>query len=207
VNLDIRLDNIDEIKRAYDPAVVHKAAESTIKQLHGKAATAVSKEVRKVYNVKARDIASTLKQRVRTQDGVPTGFLIYIGRRLSLRHFTTVKGSGAPSPDARPKIKTRRGLRRGARVRLKKASKSSILKKAFWGKGRAGLDDGGGEWQIFQRIGISRLKVKKLTGPSIAHMVRGDEAIKAINHLVEREGNEKLANNLDHFMRKKIGLR
>jgi hypothetical protein len=207
VKLSVSFDNLEDVRRAYDPAVVQKAAESTIRQLHSKAATAVNKQVRQVYNIKAGTISKSLTKRVVTREGIPAGYLIYLGGRLSLRHFSTVSGTGEPSSSARPKVKTRRGVRRGARVRVKKTSKSSILKKAFWGRARAGSSDGEGGWQIFQRIGLSRLKVKKLTGPSIAHMVRGPEALRAINDLVQREADEKLANNLDHFMRTRAGIR
>ena len=207
MRLEVRFDNLEEVKRAYDPLVVEKAARETIKQLHGLAATQVSKKVREVYNVKARDISKALKKKVVSEGGIPSGYLIYLGRRLSLRYFSTSTGAGAPSRNARPKVKSRAGDRRGARVRIRKTSRASVLKRAFWGRGRAGLADGGGEWQIFQRIGLSRHPIKKLTGPSIAHMVRSNEAVEAINELVRDQADKKLAHNLDHFMQKHIGIR
>lgn len=207
MKLEVSFDNLDLVKQAYDPLVVEKAALSTIRQLHSKAATQVSKKARDVYNIKAGDLSRALKKRVTTQEGIPSGYLIYTGARLSLRYFSVASGGGEPSATARPKVRSRAGQRRGARVRIKKTSKSSILKKAFWGKARAGIEDGGGQWQIFQRVGLSRLKIKKLTGPSIAHVVRGDAALKAINDLVQSEADAKLANNLDHFMQKRTGLR
>lgn len=202
MKLDVRFDNLEEVKQFYDPLLVEKAAHETVKQLHSKAATLVSKEARENYAIKARDIRLALKKRVTTQGGIPVGYLVYTGARVSLRRFSSYGGAGEPAQRARPKVKTRAGGRRGARVRVVKKRPSRIVKGAFWGRGA-----GGGEWQIFKRIGLSRLKIKKLTGPSIAHMVRNDESIQAINDLVGREGNGMLIHNLDHFVQRKTGLR
>jgi len=193
VKLSFKFENLEQLRQVYDPAVVEKAAYQTVKQLQAKAATEISKTVRQRYNVSAAAIKSVMKPRLRVSAGVPTGFLIYLSKRISLRHYAT---------GARPKIKTRRGIRYGARVKEYKNERAQIVPGAFFGTAK-----NSGSGQIFQRLGPSRLKIKKLTGPAIAQMVGGEAPIKALNDLVQREGDEKFAHNLDHFLKKQTGIR
>jgi len=206
--LSVRFDNLEEVKQFYDPIIVEKAAYSTINQLHKKAATLVGRAVRDKYSIKVRDIKSALKSRVVIQGGVPSGYLIYTSKRISLRHFAS---GGRPSTRNRPRVKTARGMRRGAKIKVTKMRAARLIKGAFWGQGAigsgAGKMLGEGEWQVFQRIGLGRLKIRKLTGPSISHMVRGKAPLNAINQLVQDQAEKMLAHNLDHFLRTKTGIR
>ena len=194
MKLEVRFDNLDEVRKFYDPAIVERAAYSTVKQLHSKATTAVSKAVRDEYAVNVKTVKGALKPIIRYQNGVPVGYLIYTGKRISLRHFAT--------KSSRVRVKTRRGYRYGAKVKVKKRERAALVPGAFWGRAQ-----GSGELQIFKRMGLSRLKIKKLTAPAIAQMVRNESALDAINELVQREADEKLANNLDHFLKRQIGIR
>lgn len=210
MNLSVSFENLEEVKKAFDPEVVEKATYSTINQLTSKAATQVRKGVLKEYNVRAAAVNAALKKRVRRRqgaDGVPTGFLIYLSGRISLRNFSYVAADGFPKDRARPKVRTPRGVRRGARVRVMKSRPPRVVKGAFWGRGRVGKADAAGQYQIFQRIGLSRLKVRKLSGPGVAQMVRGEAPIEELNTLMREEANVKFAQNLDHFMLKQAGLR
>lgn len=201
MKLSFTFENMDQLRQVYDPAVVEKAAYQTVKQLQAKAATEISKTVRQRYNVSAAAIKSVMKPRLRVSAGVPTGFLIYLSKRISLRHYAT---------GTRPKIKTRRGIRYGARVKEYKNERAKIQPGAFFGTAK---DSGSG--QIFVRYtNGKRMKsnpkkaaIKKLTGPAIAQMVGGEAPIKALNDLVQREGDEKFAHNLDHFLKKQTGIR
>ena len=192
--VDFRFDNLDELKRAYDPALVDKAAASTIKQLQAKASTIISKAVRDRYNVSASAMRSALKQsKVVFQGGVPVGYNIYLSKRISLSYFAT---------NARPKVKTARGIRYGARTKLYKNKRPEMVKGGFFGTARTS-----GSGQIFQRIGDKRLPIKKLTGPAISQMVGGGLPLQALDNLIKEEGDAKFAQNLEHFMQKQMGLR
>jgi hypothetical protein len=203
--IDVRFENLDAVKRAYDPIVVEKAAFSAVRHLHNKAATQVSRSVRGTYNIKASRLKMALKKRIRMQQGTPAGFLIYTGQRLSLRNFAV--GGAAPRKSNQPVRKTARGKRRGVRVRIMKTRGSHVVPRAFWGRGRAGSTDGAGEQQIFQRIGLSRLPVRKLTGPSVAHMVRGQAGVDEINKMMARDADRVLSQALDQFLARQIGIR
>lgn len=193
MKIDVSFSNLEQLKQVYDPIVVEKSARSTVKQLNAKAATRVSRAVRKNYPVSASAIKSTLTARVKEQSGVQSGFLIYLSRRISLRHFAT------SSP--KPKVKTRRGVRYGVRVKSRKDRRAGIVEGAFWG-----TPTQGGEEQIFRRIGLARLKIKKLTMPAIAQMVGGEAPIAEINAMMEADADKTLQTNLDFFLQKQIGV-
>lgn len=201
--ISVRFDNLDQLRDVYDPAVVDKAAKHTIKQLQSKSATKISEAIRGKYKIKAREIKSALNPVSRTQDGIHSGFLIYTSKRISLRHFA----GGAPNRTNRPRVKTKRGARRGARATPLKGARGKIIDKAFWGHGSAGRSIGEGSMQIFQRIGSGRLKIRKLTGPSISHMVRGEAPMKAINDHIQNNATRLLEHNLDHFIKRRAGIR
>lgn len=208
-------DNMDELLKANDPKIVRAAARSTIKKLNNQAATQVSKAIRSRYNIKARDVKSSMIKRVREKGDIPVGFLVYTGKRISLRKFASHNGNAPPSRSARPRVKSGRGNRYGARVRVVKSRGSHIVPDGFWGKGRVGQEDGAGTWQIFQRMGVPRgdprykgdEKLRKLTGPSIAHMARSDKAIEAANVLVQSKADGILAHELEHRILRQAGLR
>lgn len=206
MKLEVGFSNLDEIMRFYDPSVVERATRSTVRQLHKRAATRVNRAVRDRYNIKQRDITAVLKKRVTLQNGVPVGFLVYTSERISLRRFSSYNGQGEPKQNARPKVKSRAGLRRGARVRVAKGRRAHIPDGAFWGRGRAGTRDGGGDWHIFKRVGMSRLGLKKLTGPAVAQMVRGDGVIDEINDLMRGDADKLLGQNLDFFLGRRAGV-
>jgi hypothetical protein len=194
MRLEYRFDNLDALRRAYDPALVNQAARSTIRDLQGKAATIVSRSVREKYNVSASAVKSALKNsKVIEQDGAPAGYLIYLSKRISLSYFATA---------ARPKVKTTRGVRYGARAKLYKRERATIVKGGFFGTAKTS-----GSAQIFQRTGDARLPIRKLTAPSISQMVGGGEPLQALDKLVREEGDTKFAQNLEYFMQKQMGLR
>ena len=146
--IDVRFENLEQVKRTFDPVVVEKAAFSAVKKLHNKAATRVSKSVRGKYNIKASRLKLALKKRVRTQQGTPTGFLIYTGGRISMRHFAV--GGSMPRAGNQPTRRSARGKRKGVRVRVVKSRGNHVIPRGFWGKGRIGKEDGIGQYQVFQ---------------------------------------------------------
>jgi hypothetical protein len=191
--MDVSFKDIDRLRQVYNPEVVEKAAYATVKQLQARASTEVSRAVRKTWNISAGAVKSTLKQRIRYQGSVPAGYLIYLSKRQSLRHFATKTA---------PKVKTARGVRYGARVKVRKDRPTKIVQGGFFGKAKTS-----DAVQIFQRIGLSRTPIKKLTAPAIAQMVGGRGPLRALNELIQKEADVKFSNNLDHFLQKKIGLR
>ena len=152
--IKVSFQNLEKVRRAYDPKVVEKATRSAIKKLSAKASTAVSKEVRRAYAIKAGDIRQVLRKKQIVRGGVAAGFLIYTSKRLSLRYFTPERnadGTSSPKPRSRPKVTSRRGTRYGVRIRKRKDRSAKILPGAFWGRGQDS-----GVWQVFKRRGAGK---------------------------------------------------
>lgn len=190
--IKISFENIEELRSSVDQKVFSQAVGSTVKQLSDKAGTLISQEVRKKYPVKAGTVKAALRKRFDNSSQVPARLLIYAASRISLRHFATA------SP--KPVVISPRGKRRGAKVKDRKDLPARIVPGGFWGKG-------GGTEQIYKRKGRSRKPIEKLTGPSVSQMVRGSDVLDAIQKHVEENANPLLRKNLDHFQKRRIGVR
>lgn len=193
--MDITFENIDEIRQHTDPKVFSQAVGSTVRRLSDRAATLISKEVRKDYPVKARTIADALTKKFNNNAAIPERLLIYTATRISLSKYAT----GSP----RPVVMSSRGRRYGARVKDRKGMPPRIVPGAFWGTAQTS-----GSEQIFSRkTRSSNSKIKKLTGPSVSQMVRGTDVLDAIQKHVEDNATNLLRQNLDHFQKRRIGIR
>lgn len=201
--ISISFSNMEEIRRVYDPSIVDRATRDATRRLRDKVATQVSKAVRDVYSIKAGDISRSLRKRARTRVG-HEGLLVYTSKRLSLSYFAT--NNGQPNAGNRPKVKTPRGVRRGAKVKVVKSKGRTIIDGAFWGRGRAGIIDGAGAWQIFVRKGSKRNPIKKLTGPSVSQLVGSRTALEAVNQVVGRDADKILAQRIDFYTGRKAGV-
>lgn len=206
----VSFDNLDEVTAAFDPDIVRRTVDSAMVRLRKQVATEVSKAVRKRYAIKAGEVRGALDRRTRrtrTAGGVSEGILIYTSSRLSLSRFAT--GKGVPTRSNRPKIKTRRGIRYGAKVKVIKGRSPKIVPGAFWGRARAGRGDdalGQGAWQIWLREGRSRNNIRRLTGPGVAHMVRSKDALEAVEQTVDRKANAILESRLDFYLGRRAGV-
>lgn len=199
--ISVSFDNLDEIRDVYDPLIIDKAVRSTTRKLVNFAATEVKRSVRDKYRIKAARINKSLQKRVVSrQTGDTRGFLIYTSKRLSLANFASRTGQGLPGRSARPKVKTARGVRYGARVRVLKNRPSKVVKGAFWAPGT------GGVWQIWKRETEARRPIRMLTGPSVSHMMRSAEAIQAVERTVQQRATPLLTRELDVFAQKRAGI-
>lgn len=204
----VSFSNLAEIKSVYDPAIVKKATESATRKLRDRASREVSKAVRKRYAVRAGEISSALDRRTRYRNGASEGLLIYTSSRLSLSRFAT--GKGKPTRSNRPKVRTRRGVRYGAKVRLIKGRPAKLINgPVFWGRARAGQGDEGlgqGAWQIWKREGLGRDNIRRLTGPSISHMTRGYAVQNAVEAFITKDADRILAERLNFYTGRKAGV-
>lgn len=203
----VTFQNLDQLIDVYDPAIVKKAAESATKRLGDRVATQVSRVVRKRYAISAGEVKAALSRRTRRSAVGHDSLLIYTSGRLSLSRFAT--GRGKPTRSNRPKVKTRRGVRYGAKVRVVKGRPAKLVPGAFWGRARAGTGPEGvgqGAWQIWKREGLSRDSIRRLTGPGVSQMVRADDAVQSVNQIVDGLGDKILAERLDFYLGRRAGV-
>lgn len=152
--ISYQIEKLPELRRKFDPKLIDKALDRALQVASTKTRTRISKETRKTYNVKAGDVSKAVTLR-RISGG---RLLLYTGRVIGLDKFGARK----------KKVRTARGPRTGVTVLVRKDRGRKLVKRAF-------LADVHGA-KVFKRQGASRLPIRRLYGPSIAHMV-GNEFI------------------------------
>lgn len=167
--IDITLENIAALRRAFDPEIVKKALDRAIKTAAERVRTQISRDVRERYNIKQGDIGKSVTLRAVKSDGVVQRLLVYTGARISLAKF-----------GARPRnVRVGKRTYRGATVQVLKSEGRQLVKGGFLAKGLNAKDDT--PQQVFQRIGDSRLPIRKLTGPAIPTMVANKAILAKAN--------------------------
>lgn len=205
--IDVRFENIDEIRRIYDSDIVTKAIRGAVIRLRDRTATQVGKAVRKRYTVRKHEVADAMRKRARERTNNVEGLLIYTSRRLSLPRFATQR---TPTRANRPRVRTRRGPRYGAKVQMIKGHGHRQLRGAvFWGRARAGQGENGrgqGAWQIWTREGRARDGIRRLTGPSISHMVRSQSVQRVIADFARDSADQFLIDRLNFYTGRRAGI-
>ena len=180
--IEFKLENFEEIRRTFDPALVDKALTSALRKTANKAKTKVSKKVREEWNVKVEDINRHANDPViRWFDGDPQAALVYIGSKLGLINFS-------------PK---RLAKNRGVSVKVKKKERPKVA-VGFGNKGFIATANKG--TQIFARQTKERLPLIKLTGPSIPEMVGKEDTVEAFQSFAGDEYSRQFIVAMDYFL-------
>jgi len=164
-----RINDIDKLRKEFGDMPIEKALRSTINKMAAKAKTAVSKEIRKTYNIKARDLNAQMRID-KYKPSRHSAILIASGPRFSLMYFdpveTTIRGSdailtkrstGKNASYGLVSRKVRRGKKkRGVTVKVRKdrGRKRVVGKKGYGGfiaQGRRGGIGGGGARALFNK--------------------------------------------------------
>ena len=168
-------DQIDHAKRmlvGFEDQIP-KAASRAINRALENARSNFVKDVRESYHLKARDVRDTIKiTRARHND--------LVGE---------VKSTGSPLPLSSFKVRpsTVNGRRRiPLRVSVRKGQVSE-LDRAFNARVGGGV-------KVFERVGKSRLPIKKLYGPSVPQALGNDQIVNE----VAKKARETLNDRLDH---------
>lgn len=168
--IEIKLENLPRLRQAFDPARVDKAFNSALRKTAGKARTRVSQEVRKIYNIKARDISQSVKT-INRQDFIE---LRWTGKTLGLDKYSPTKRT----------VRTARGPRKGVAVKVLKKGKRKLVKGGFQVASKNNL--------IFQRTGQKMASnpqkdaIARMFGLSVPQMVNK----KVTNNAIEFIGDE-----------------
>ena len=127
----IQLQGVDEVLATLNPQVTQKALSRTINELGSKMRTQMTKEVRKTYNIKAKDIKQKMK--------------IKRSKYSTLKYVLDVEGKtlNAMRFDAK-KLKARGQVS----LKIKKANGRRIIQRAFMAKNGAVLQRVKGTKQI-----------------------------------------------------------
>ena len=154
-----QFENWDEFVAHYDPKILNQAMNSAIRKSLMETRTEISKNIRKVYNVKARDIGATVT--LKKLSYIPPEYMLdYFGYRVSLRNYA-----------ARAKmVESRRGARKGVTVRVKK--KRRLVKGGFFGPRG---------YPVYLRTGVwknGKEQIQKHSGLAIPQMIQGKDQLR-----------------------------
>lgn len=202
---DYKLQDFAQLKARHDPKLVDRAMKTAVARTTNKARTALSKAVRADYaRIQAARIRKELRIVVRNNDEIMARVLLYTGKRIGAIHwkYSSAKTKKGTKIAGAKRVSTERGRRYQARYRFGTKKPVIARKGAFVGTGRTS-----GSQQMFQRVGSDRLKIRKLTGPAIAQMVTGENELKTLDDLVEREMPKEFNSAMDHFVQQAAGLR
>jgi hypothetical protein len=186
----IRIDatnlSLSELRRKFDPKKVDRADRIAIDRTAKKIRTQVSKDVRVVYNVKARDISSTVKIIRRTKGSLEQRILLYIGGHIPLSKF---------SPRQK-KVMSARGPRRGVTVRVRKDRGRKLVGKRSGFHGAGFMTKG----RVMARKTHERTSHRVVYGPAIPQMVANESVVENYQTRVRREYPIELERALNKLM-------
>lgn len=195
--------DLDALRDKYNPAVVNRALNSAINKTKNKARTLVSREVRKIYNIKAAKLKAALNEiaiqptKGKVNDVVIERVLSYTGGRISLINF------GAKSKVVRvANKKGKKKLKRNAVTVLVKKTSGRKLVKGKDGRGAfIGVGNNFNE-HVFMRETDSRKPIVKLWGLSVAEMVNTSKVLNEVDKLVKADLPDQLDHALEYFLGK-----
>lgn len=188
--LTVSFQNFDEVRRLYDPKVIQRALNTTISRTAQQARTEVSKAIREVYNIKARDIGQVVALRTRRQNDTTFKILEYRGSALPLDRFGTRSR----------KVSSAAGRRIGVTAQVRKDRPRRVVRGAFPLRGRDG--------PTMQRTGEPRSEpryagdeaIERVFRLSVPQMINEQAGIvPRVQDFIERAANIELNRNLRFF--------
>lgn len=172
--MDIRFNGLDETLAILNPKIYHKALNRTVNDIGAKMKTQTTKEVRKTYNVKAKDIKQFMQVKRSRYD--------------NMKYQMHVRSRGLNAIRFGAKALKKRG---NVSVRIKKANGRKVLQRAFLSKsGKA----------VLQREKGSQ-KIKAVTTISIPQMFN-KKILENANEMANKEFGKKLQDNFDFYISK-----
>lgn len=196
--MDLKYDirNLKQLQDKFDPRDVEKALRWALNATSRKTATFISKDIRTVYTLKARDIKAHLKIKKYRRDA--TRALLYTGGSIPLEEFKP------HTKRVRTTATSRRGKRfkthrRGVTIRMRKDEGRQLVKGGWYAKGhvmhRSNPSSGLGETANTAPPFI-------MYGPSIPGMVAHPKTIEQAQDLVRKELPQEFSERLDYLLNK-----
>ncbi len=186
------LEDYERLLRIFDPRVVEKALVVSTQKTALKTRTKISKLVRNIYNVKARDIPKVTPKRIGSDP--PEFLLLYAGKRIGLEKFGLTERS----------VSTRAGRRKAAYVRVKKAGGRKLV-KGVRGRRGFGAPVKGGRLIFERETDKKALPISRLTGPAVAQLVGARSVLPDIEKGVSEEIQDQFDHNLAFFLDRAAG--
>lgn len=177
----------DKFVARHDPQIVRLAFNRTITASLKKTRTQISVNVRKVYNIKAREIASTVRLKRYSFDP-PQYALIYSGYRISIRHYA----------GRAKRVMSARGWRKGFTVKVRKDRGRKLIRGGFYARG----------WPVYLRINRDdpKSKIQKHSGLAIPQMVQTKDQLALAYDFMTKEAALQWPVQMDYYVKKNGGV-
>ena len=150
----------EKLKKILDPKIIDRALVTAMNKATGKARTTVKQTAGKLYTLKQGDINKR-------------GRVLKRGNLTRILHYKA-SGEGLEKFSHGQKM-VKRGNRKypTVTVKVKKDGPRKLIAGSFKGRAQFGDGEGGKNngLKAFVRKGETRLKIRKLIGPSVPHMV------------------------------------
>lgn len=213
--ISMTISGVVEARQLFGSDVVDQALKSTLNKLAEQGKTAVSREILKTYNVKARDLGSQIRViKARSVDGGSQ--IIASGPRMSLIYFDaqetvingidaiiTKRATGKNGSGGLVSRKVRKGRKqRGVTVKVLNDQGRKLVKGPLGIGGFFAQGQNSGSNQIFMRVGKNRLPIEKLTGPAVAQML--GKNVNIVQEFINNESGRIFSHELDFFASKVI---
>jgi hypothetical protein len=197
--VSIKLEGLDKALEALSQDVVRKAARQSVRRVAVAGRVVVSTEIRKVYNVKARD----LEQRIKVDNGGDLSSTIVIqGKSMSLSYFGAKQFYGrtvvSRSKTGLVKKKSRKlvGPRpSGVQVGVM-TGKTTMLAHTFMAQMR------NGHIGVFRRLGKKRLPIDEKNVVSFATMAQNAAVEPAVIARIQERWATEFPRQLEYFRSK-----
>ena len=176
MNVEVKLTGVDTIVKALEPKIYDKAMRRTLREIGRGFRTLTVKDVRKTYNVKAKELKSRITAKtIVTSDGLAWKFEVK-GRTINLIHF------GA-----------RQLKRGGVSFLVRRDHGRQKLRSAFIARGSNGA------LRVFMRKGKARLPIEAKNTLSVAQMFNDDIVDKNLQ-TVRDKWPSRLRHNIDYYL-------
>ncbi|MCG5538947.1 phage tail protein [Halorhodospira sp. 9622] len=176
---------LEDLEEVFGAELIETARVSATNRTLTKLRTAANREVRRAYNLRARDVRKAMRI-VRAGRGQSAGFLIVEGPRVPLNAF------GA------------RQTRRGVTVRVRKGSGRRLVRGAF----KARMPSGHEGVFVRRRQGgqrARRLPIDERYSLSVAQMLRAEGVLGTVLEQADAEYRRQLADQLRYRVEKRLG--
>ena len=177
MNISVELRGYEQLKAVLSPDVYKKAATRSINRAAKSAFNAGSKEIRKHYALKARDIKEETKIKKASWTNIEAVVRIVSKDRISLKRF------GA------------RQTKKGVSFRIKKGGKRSLIRSAF-------IVDSLNS-NVFKRKGKNRFPIKAMKADlSAAELFDHDPIRKVVDAAASETMQKEFSRNWEYYAAK-----
>lgn len=185
--VDLRYTGVDTLKAVYGSDMVERALQAALSRTTSKVATLISKDVRGVWAVNARDIRDALQLRRARRDRHRV--LLYAGGHIAMEKFKPSSRMIKTAINNHPVNGSYRARRQRVTARVRKDKGRQTLKGAWIAKGR-----------VMRRADLSDNKSdpRYQYGPSIAQMIDNPKLLDRVQDFAREDLPNQFINRMEN---------